>query len=353
MREAATYTITETVENGWTYEKAESSGWNYSTEAAEGYSINVSAPTVTGSIPASNRSYTVTVTNAWDANNKLTVNKQWVSGNFVTTHGTVNVALYKNGAVVPGSVKQIAAPATSVTYDKISTFDGLEVREVIVTTEGTGDDAVTTVTPIDANGLIAVSDETTTLGSNATDTYVVTYSTGTAADNKRTDTVTNTMPQLVVNKNGTGSDRLKDAIFKLTGEDGETALSGYSTIKSTDAQSGNLLNGIYLSNGTYYLVETEAPAGYNKLAYKVKLEVKDNNTVITAVTDPASTTNIADETSDNKLLYTFTVHNSNGTELPKTGGTGTLPFTLGGIGLILASALMYGFRMRRRERRLH
>ena len=45
------------------------------------------------------------------------------------------------------------------------------------------------------------------------------------------------------------------------------------------------------------------------------------------------------------------VNNNPGYELPSTGGSGTLPYTLGGLMLILASALMYGFRMRRRERR--
>ena len=51
--------------------------------------------------------------------------------------------------------------------------------------------------------------------------------------------------------------------------------------------------------------------------------------------------------------YILLVTNSAGEELPMTGGSGTLPYTLGGIALIMASALMYGFRVRRRERRLN
>ena len=50
--------------------------------------------------------------------------------------------------------------------------------------------------------------------------------------------------------------------------------------------------------------------------------------------------------------YTFTINNSTGVELPHTGGSGTLPYTLGGLILMIISASMYGFRMRRRERRL-
>ena len=109
------------------------------------------------------------------------------------------------------------------------------------------------------------------------------------------------------------------------------------------------MNGIYLSNGTYYLVETKAPDGYLKLANKVKIEVSESG--ITAAFDPVSETAINDETANNKMIYTFTVNNTPGQELPNTGGRGTLPYTLGGF-ILMISALMYGFMMRRRERRL-
>ena len=53
------------------------------------------------------------------------------------------------------------------------------------------------------------------------------------------------------------------------------------------------------------------------------------------------------------VVYTIKVQNSAGVELPHTGGPGTLLYTLSGITLILGAALMYGFRLRRRERRLN
>lgn len=289
----------------------------------------------------------VTFTNEYGYH--LTVNKVWDSGDFVTEHGDIQIALFKDveGTLtyVEGSVRTIEAPETSVVYSNIPSIDDVIVREVTVTTEG----ETVTVTPIRPNGVIAVNGETTIRSSNATDTYVVTYEQG-ALDSEtgyRTDTITNTMPQLTVNKLDMEGSPLADAVFTLVDENGDP-VPGYESITSTDEDGGNLLDQIYLSNGTYYLIETDAPDGFNLLKYKVKLTVTDQSVVITAMTDPASTINISDQTPDNNLLYTFNVNNSSGFELPSTGGTGTLLYALCGLVLIITSALMYCF-MRSRK----
>ena len=48
---------------------------------------------------------------------------------------------------------------------------------------------------------------------------------------------------------------------------------------------------------------------------------------------------------------TFTVENTPGTSLPNTGGAGHSLYTLGGLALMLISALMYGCGLRRRRER--
>ena len=136
----------------------------------------------------------------------------------------------------------------------------------------------------------------------------------------------------------------------------------------------------------YYLVETQAPRGYEPLDHPVPVTLEITNSYVpkpgqqsqttkptggiynwtqTAVlnisdsavkrTDRDNTVDLThvaiDPDSENAILY-FRIANSYGYELPHTGGIGTFIYTLSGFVLILASALMYGFRMRRRERRL-
>ena len=104
-----------------------------------------------------------------------------------------------------------------------------------------------------------------------------------------------------------------------------------------------------LKPGTYYLVETEAPAGYY-MSEPVKIEVKVrttmNNTVSQDTVDVTASIGgnpvAGDKLSHSEGAWTLKIMNTAGYELPSTGGPGTRIFTILGSILILgAGALLW------------
>lgn len=114
----------------------------------------------------------------------------------------------------------------------------------------------------------------------------------------------------------------------------------FESVASIDGKGYNLhVNG--LAAGTYYLVETEAPAGYNKLTDPIKVEIKKS----TNEDVNAWTLFNNDENVDDKIID---VENSTGSILPSTGGMGTIAFTVVAALLVLGVAVSF-IRDRKRE----
>ncbi len=110
-----------------------------------------------------------------------------------------------------------------------------------------------------------------------------------------------------------------------------------------------------LKDGEYYLEEMASPDGYYKQKEPVLLRLE--NAKLTVASEAPSGEQGAKLTgsvlnSDNLYVYTVTVYNATGFELPATGGSGTTLYTIGGI-LLMALPLVYGYRKRRAERRLN
>lgn len=94
----------------------------------------------------------------------------------------------------------------------------------------------------------------------------------------------------------------------------------------TTDDSGAATFAKYEANGTnydYYLVETQAPSGYNILDYAVKVNFTDA------------------EVEATNGVYTVEVPNSSGIQLPITGGTGTVIFTIIGIALMVGAVVLF------------
>ena len=83
------------------------------------------------------------------------------------------------------------------------------------------------------------------------------------------------------------------------------------------------------ANTTYWLEETEAPAGYNKLAVREKVEIKEANLTTTMKGDAWAEGNGGVQ-----------ITNKTGTELPSTGGMGATIFYVLGSVLVLGAVVL-------------
>lgn len=145
---------------------------------------------------------------------------------------------------------------------------------------------------------------------------------------------------------------LQGADFTVSGP------AGFVTKTWTSDSSGILFEGT-LEAGNYTLTETNSPAGYNSLSNPVAITInpstdKPVSSMQTDYHGGEIQYPLIDAETQTYIIY---INNNPGAELPRTGGTGFIsPQTLCGImamAFVLATALMYGFRERRGERRYH
>ena len=114
-----------------------------------------------------------------------------------------------------------------------------------------------------------------------------------------------------------------------------------------------------LKEGTYYLAETKAPAGFNKLVGDIKVEIGNLvydttdttklNSYDVTYTMPGEKNGIKVTVPTDANLAEIPVLNKAGSVLPSTGGMGTVVFTIAGaaiIGLMLVSSLVSKKRKR-------
>lgn len=124
---------------------------------------------------------------------------------------------------------------------------------------------------------------------------------------------------------------VSDGFYRLA-KDGETGVESITTV------NGRLEIKGFDANTNYYLEETKAPDGYNKLAERVEIAVKDAN---------------LEASVSNGTWVSGGVHvvNKTGDLLPSTGGMGTTLFYVIGVVLVAGAAVLLIVRKRTDSRK--
>lgn len=154
--------------------------------------------------------------------------------------------------------------------------------------------------------------------------------------------------EFTVSLSENGSDPIhfvnEDGIYRKAVTENETDAVQTVIVGAEGGANEGKLTLAGLDAGTYYLTETKAPDGYNKLGSPVKITITDTDPADGIVNDGADGANGADGYVEQR------VENSDGFQLPTTGGIGTVLFTAGGVLLMGLGVIVLVFVSLRRRR---
>lgn len=155
--------------------------------------------------------------------------------------------------------------------------------------------------------------------------------------------------------------KLEGAQFKLHSADnkwaivnGDGKVTGWADTEEGGSTLTSAADGLFkvigLDDGTYYLKETKAPAGYNLLSSEITVVITATTTngqtwtdgqARSALTNLAVTADVTAGTGDTSTgIAGITVANNKGSTLPETGGIGTTIFYVIGSILVLGAAIL-------------
>lgn len=275
----------------------------------------------------------IEVTKAWvdGLSNDWPSNIDYVTVGLYTTNGSSTVPYPNDASQVTINISR--SNNQKGTFDNLPVYDdtgaaiSYSIKELSVTTTGEG---ATTFNV--ADGYVTIA---------GVDSWQVSIADVNASD-KATVTNTRVKTDIQIKKiDGKTEQPLTGASFRLERKTGTKDGAGkdlYDTVAEFTITESNGIHEITgLSDGEYQLTETSAPAGYIGLSGPITFSITKG-----VVGGYDSTINYVPDTK------TFTIANTPGAELPATGGSGTLAYTLGGLALILLAGALWMVRKRRK-----
>lgn len=182
---------------------------------------------------------------------------------------------------------------------------------------------------------------------NATVEYTTDPTTGGTGESEESKVHTYTFGFDIDKVDGTNVDtKLEGAVFELQTADGvniplvkvqdgvfRPAKQGENAVNDSEVKTNaqGKLQFVGLKEGTYRLVETVAPNGYNKLADPIKVIISANYNLDGTLKDWKAD---VENGSAQNGTHQIQVENNKGALLPDTGGMGTVIFTVAGIAII-------------------
>jgi len=261
------------------------------------------------------------------------VEKRWVGTTPETGH--VLVALLKDGQIVTDTANNNAPRIIKLNKDNwtgqfvVEKASNYTVAELRTDEEGMIEYEGQKYSIVEENGIVTVNGIT----------YKAVYSTETDNPNRIITNVENSKKIKIV-KTSTKSDSylLDGAEFTLVDSNGNPVIIGEDNTSNTYVSNGGIVLEAGLNAGTYTLTEIKAPSGYSKLAEPIQFEVTSTDVRLKTSSDKVIIEKSTDGTAED--MWIIKVKNDALYELPETGGNGIFWYTIGGMLLMMAAALI-------------
>lgn len=252
----------------------------------------------------------------------LTVNKVWSDSSFMLSHDNIYFAVFYNGDLLPGTVRQMRTEVTNnhpigesslyYYFDDLlqgASFSDYVVREVMPENPVVDANGVVTsyssISPVIGSTYLTNGGVEANTNQYGTFSYSASYAVGQAegaAENIRVDTVTNSRPGIRIVKTDMLGNPLQGGVFTLKDSDGYSVGTSSSYTSGTDG----LVTIAYLHQGSFTLTETKSPDGYKALIDDITLIVDSNNNLSVS---GAANDSVFVDTNDPSGMTTVTIKN--------------------------------------------